>query len=242
MGAHGGVRISANDPFVRSYRGTVLKHSPQAYWRMGDPGNTILDQTLSGWNATKTSGTVNPSGAILYDDDGCLQNGAASVSSSIPLLTHTLSAEWWFKGSQDPSTQFWGVGLARMSFGNSGWNPDVRGIGSNASIGVRIDTSAETNRVVSIPRSSANVWDNSWHHIVLILDNGILQWYVDGILRVDSTYQVGEGFLNSTSGISIRGSNVSIVPIIEQDEVAIYEYVLSPEQIADHYSVGVTGR
>jgi hypothetical protein len=216
------------------YKKLILEDNPIAYWGMGEQtSNSIVDYTGNGWDATLTGSKV--SGVLTYKDDGCRQNISSSISSDFPVIQNVLTAEWWHKASNFPTTQFWSMGVGRMNFGVAGWSPDVRGTTeSTATIGVRIDTSDAINRVVNIPRNIVNVWDGDWHHILLILNNGVVRWWVDGQLTVDSTYSHGNGFTNNNNP-RISGNNPTIVTSILQDEIAVYNYELPISQIQKRY-------
>src|SRR5204863_9736466 len=88
-----------------------------------------------------------------------------------------------------------------------------------------------------------------WHHVIGVCDevNGHVYLYIDGALNGSATITPGTGILGLTVPMSIgsrlAGSGSTDYDSQFQgviDDVALYNYALSPAQVAGHYcSAGV---
>lgn len=204
---------------------------------------TAEDSSGNGYSAAYPGLALGSSGPI-GDGNTAVAAGAGRANdwitaSGVPAQVDTLSLEWWFKGL-DSDTQFSSAG-PRRDFGTdpnrSGFIVDKRGVSPNGSLGVRIDTSAEQNHTYYLSASGApgtgvHVWDNQWHYLVLTLDRGTWEWFLDGALLGSGSYQHGTGFQNA--GIAFSPAGLSN-PDMFIDEVALYDYVLTPSQVKDHW-------
>jgi hypothetical protein len=101
--------------------------------------------------------------------------------------------------------------------------------------------------------SGAIVPDGNWHHLVGVCDEGnsLLSLYVDGALTEATTMVTGQGLLGTTyvsqgpavlTGIGSRDASVTDSSYTNQlsnaevDDVALYNYALTPSQVTAHYS------
>ncbi len=85
--------------------------------------------------------------------------------------------------------------------------------------------------------------DGTWHHLVGVCDgnSGSMTFYIDG--TVAGTIPIpSAGILSSTDPVSIGAERSGILPDYDWayagtiDEVAIYSYALSAQQVAAHYA------
>jgi hypothetical protein len=90
------------------------------------------------------------------------------------------------------------------------------------------------------------VADGGWHHIAAIRDAGagLLRVYVDGVEEGSTAASFGSGFDSPTAPLTIgwlnRSSGYHYLGIA--DEAAIYDRVLTPGEILEHYNDGLLGR
>ena len=97
--------------------------------------------------------------------------------------------------------------------------------------------------------TSSVVPNNQWHHLVGICDeaNGYVRLFVDGTNVAQTTITPNTGLLNSTSPLSLGArQSGATTPYDNQfagylEEVAIYVYALSTNQVRAHY-LAVTNR
>ncbi len=86
--------------------------------------------------------------------------------------------------------------------------------------------------------------DGKWHHVAGVCDQGrsLVLLYVDGMQAAQAAITPGSGILGSTNSVSIgsrqSGTNVYDLQFVGyMEEVALYNYPLSSNQIQAHYSV-----
>lgn len=105
---------------------------------------------------------------------------------------------------------------------------------NNAKADVFIRANGGTT-LLNHPFSSAVVFDNTWHHIAWVDDRGVGRLYVDGVLSLATnyTYSPGSFSMNTTTIGALVRSSVGGYFAGAIDEVAIWERVLTPEEI-DH--------
>jgi hypothetical protein len=138
-------------------------------------------------------------------------------------------------GSQNPSPGF----FEQFSLQNS----DLGTSGSRIEFYV---TDAEGNE--SVAGTAAGTLNGNWHHVAGVCDqtNGQIYLYVDG-LRITpnfgtGTITPGNGIMSTPVPVSIGAKQVADTSgnyngqwVGDIDEVAIYNYALSPAQVAAHY-------
>jgi hypothetical protein len=92
--------------------------------------------------------------------------------------------------------------------------------------------------------SNADLSDGVWHHIVVVRDSTVKEnrLYVDGVLNdfVSITYDAGEGFGSATADLNIGWLNLSegYRYTGSLDEIAIYNRVLTVDEILQHFNSG----
>ena len=154
------------------------------------------------------------------------------VSASASLnIADSLTVSYWVKAdSTDQINSFTGM-ISRLS-GGQGWSLLQRFSGT--SIQSRIDTlpndgiNGEANQNGGIV---ADVYNNEWHHIALVLDNGTVKTYLDGNLQLSRSYLPGEG-VNSNNRLIFGDQDSGNRPLNGLlDEIAIYNGVLTDTDI-----------
>lgn len=84
--------------------------------------------------------------------------------------------------------------------------------------------------------------DGEWHHVVAVRDGDAEEnrLYVDGVLNDSFTINYGAGFDSATAALNLGWLNLPGGFYFEGtlDEIAIYDRVLSPQEISDHYNDG----
>jgi hypothetical protein len=223
-----------------SYPRTVLEDCPVGYWRFEEPTvqekaanlgsrETTLDGTYVDVTLTPESATAALGKAAVFDRPTSRVELAAKVSH---WLNETASLEFWIKTKQRGE----GTWSAPAVFG-----ADSNGDGNDLFWGTNFDGRVGVRRGDSGPvaLSPEPIHDNYWHHVVLVRDheNGVMKAYLDGCL-VD-TYQDARGVpIKTAYGTigqteSLPGTGQKLMATL--DEVAIYDYVLSPRQVRRHW-------
>jgi len=94
--------------------------------------------------------------------------------------------------------------------------------------------------------SGVNASDGAWHHLVGTIDETLstsnMVIYVDGVPRAYSTVPPASGVLQATNTPVYIGCSISQASgqtYGKVNEVALYNYALSPSQVANHYQTGI---
>ena len=225
----------------------VLADSPVGYWRMNEVAGVALnDSSGNGNNGTYTyitsaiggtsSDTVKlgQTGALINSGDNDTSvyfNGRAWEYASVPytstLNSNTFSAEAWVYPKASGTTM---SPLASQNATNGFAITATSGNLWQATIGNGTSTTSVT--------SSATVSTSGWTHLVTTYDGTNLKLYVNASpTPTAATYSpvssptplvIGAGY-----GTAIQSSFKGYI-----DEVAIYNYALSPTQVTAHYNSG----
>ena len=229
------------------YSTAVLGDGPNAYWRLGErTGSTMTDSSPNGNTGTYYSGFRVQSGPLRNDlaDSSAWFNGsgyAQAPSTTSLRITGALSIEAWVNWSAVPGnsssqdTQILvekgdGATLSATAYA-LGWVPMNGGLGIYTYSGNSWWAAAEAN----VPAR------NTWYYLVGTRSaSGVLNFYIDGVLM--ATGQSSSSPLNDvTTSVGVGGtggSGSTVYPVNGgMEEVAIYPYVLSQEQINRHYTL-----
>ncbi len=204
------------------------------YWRFDGNLNDSSGNQHSGTATVESyeEGKVGTNAYTALADNST--DDLITVSSSALLgESSKLSISFWFKssGSQDD----YGA-LLLKSAGNAnsqGWQLQRF---TSTNLCLRTDTNPSLGGTSGDQDcGSANVFTGEYVHIVVILNNGIKQTYVNGELDIDGTYLVGGGFGDSSEPLRILNyaSNREISGSI--DELAMWNEVLSSSDIQNLY-------
>lgn len=224
-----------------AYGAAVFQDSPQLYWRLGEASGT--NAADSGPNADQT-GTYR-SGVTLSAAGGIkgTTNTAASFDGVDDLVssnnTYTnpqnFSIEAWFKTTSTSGGKLVGLGDKQTGTSTNYDRHIYLSQDGKATFGVYTGT---TN-VITTPNA---VNDGVWHHIVATQStSGGMKLYLDGAL-VGQNPQTGS---QSYTGYWRVGGDTQWGtggPFLKAtiDDVAIYGSVLTPAQIANHFTLGST--
>jgi predicted alpha-1,6-mannanase (GH76 family) len=224
---------------------TILADHPLGYWRLDETNGTVAHDYIAGNNGIYTSKVlVGQTGDKLVDThksarfgflastDSCVTNISADFATTGNAV---FSVEAWVNGGAQSTD----AGLITKGYGNGGeqFNLDCGGGGHAFRFFVR-DASGGTHAAVS-----GVVPNNQWHHVVAVCDqvNGHVYLYVDGVNAASGTIGVNTGLLGSAVPVSIgarqsgAGTAYDFQFIGYVEEVAIYKYALSSNQVTAHF-------
>ena len=224
------------------YRTAVMQDGPVGYWRLGDSGASAADASGNGATGTYQAavGDHQRPGLIGGDADrSAMFPGGSGADRCVlvavsPLKTQgTLSLEAWVsahdlagaegilvRSGQGTDEQY---ELAITSGGGLLYqHRDAGTVVRNLQTGVAIRPGVTTHCVVT--RAS---------------DGFTVEFFVNGYSFFSGTVPAPAG-PNASQALSIGGTNGSIAKNYygREDEVALYNYVLSPAQILKHYRIG----
>lgn len=210
----------------RSYAATVIDDRPAGYWRLEFDGRDSVGRNNGTVVQTVTFGQLS---ALSDKSFGASFDGVAG-QISVPTAfggTSLFSMECWAKVN----------GNSQGSFVKTGGFPDGIGIGIGGSTedlpGTQLLGLYEQKRWLVTGYSMPN----GWHHLVLVIDaNGFPTMYCDGMkVYTDVTGTPNAG----GSPLYIGGYNSGGNPRFFNgpvDEVAVYNYTLTAQQVANHYN------
>jgi hypothetical protein len=237
-----------------AYARGILADQPMAYWRFDEPLNApVAFDYAGGHNASynnATNGLPGFSPSVPDTAAGFGFNGFTSGSMALeenntgvaPIDFSTLgsnaqfSVEAWLKAPPGQNG-----GIVTKGYGHAEqFDLDFSG---NVLRFFARDPSNATHG----PTSSFQA-DGNWHHIVGVYDgsNGIVKLYLDGTVLASTTNAPGLGILptsvptsmgartssSTDTAYSLQLSNAIV------DEVALYTYALSSNQVSAHFTAG----
>jgi len=237
------------------YEGAVRGDGPVVYYRLNEGAGSATaasigsDGTFGGAvNGAITFGTGSAFGALgtaaNLGTNGYIVTGPATggdPSGNIGqylCADSTASLEFWMKTTQDGNRAGWnayalsGADNSKSTGGGGGtdlwWGTNWHG---------KIGIAYGDNHADDFATSTA-LNDNAWHHVVITRNGANVNIYVDGNATPDASYTnftTGTGSykwneIGRNQGLSGSHFNSAI------DEVAIYNYVLSGQDAADHYA------
>jgi|GEM_PF-6870403 len=225
------------------YDATVMGDNPVAYWRLGEaPGSpTVADLTGHGHTGTPLNGVLlGQLGALLGDLDTAAR----------------------FDGSNDKIDVAFAAALNPPSFTVECWARVMGGAGNYRSpITSRDDAPQRGYIFYAEPGNRWQFWTGrtaggwhqlngpgagfgEWYHLVGTYDGATQtkRFYVNGSLMATAVDGVNPNTarpLRIGAGATEGGGNYWFNGLV--DEVAVYDTVLSPDRIADHYRAGRFG-
>ena len=205
-----------------------------AYYSFDD--ETATDLSPNGNNG-------NPGSGVVYSGDTPSGSGKSfRTPAQGPEYVITVPTSASLEGIDDQLTvSFW---MRATTVGQANWvrifqhgtegNPSRtwlidRDSGSNYT-SMRVDTMGAGGQFnQNIARTGPNTFDDEWHHLVYVIDNGNFKKFVDGVMT-SGTYNHGDGLYN-TRDLYIGGRNGTAQYVGLLDDVAIYDTALSNELV-----------
>ncbi|MEI6644500.1 MAG: LamG-like jellyroll fold domain-containing protein [bacterium] len=202
--------------------------------------------------------------AACFDGSSALMR----VPHDAGLSLNSLSVEFWICTSENWSNTYWpgdavlvskdvpGLG-ADWSLAGGSFTPGQNEGRVIVGIGSQQEWRSPTKKEDQLMGSLFRINDGVWHHLVWTRDSaGANRLYVDGVVAVSMDDSGGP--INNPMDIEVGGclrsakAGVSVRPLDEKgkelnersfldgklDELAIYDHVLSPEQVSAHYRAG----
>jgi hypothetical protein len=235
---------SANINSIYSASGVpdISSLNPLSWWRMGDgdsfsnPGGvgdwTFFDNGSGGNDATSTTLPESarlPITANSYSQNSFVFDGIDDFvtlgNSSNLNVTGDQSVSCWIKFNSNTGTSY----VINVK--------DIFGVYTS---GGRIQGFSRINGSFNnLPSSGTNYNDNQWHHVVFLKDANDLTLYIDGVFESE-LLTAGGTSLGTTNDarLGARYTNASYYTGAS-DEIAIFDYKLTPTQITQIFNNGV---
>ncbi|MGB0723167.1 MAG: LamG domain-containing protein [Gammaproteobacteria bacterium] len=232
-----------------TYSSAVLADNPMAYWRLGESGGTtVLDSSGNGHDGSYLNGvTLGIDGApaddpdTAADFDGSDDYIAIDDPTPFQFVNQSVTLEAWIQVPDNTEyfEYFWlgapGGNYLVMGKTRAGWN--------NGGLYLQTNPGSGGSGVYS---ASVAGWGgpdlpkNEWMHLVGVVDvvGAELSMYVNGELIVSgalSGFDLSGGGFVTFLGAENSGGYLYGHQRGPMDEMAIYDYALTSEQIGAHY-------
>ncbi|NHB84223.1 PKD domain-containing protein [Tessaracoccus sp. HDW20] len=230
------VSVSAAGLPTDSYGAAVIADGPRIYWRLGESGGTVANDSGGGHSNGEIVGspTLGRPGAIQNPDTAAQFGGDGQyVTSSDSFVSpQVYTNEAWFRTTSTTGGKVMGFGCTYQSPSNCYdrhiyLQPDGKVVfGTYTGVSNTITTDAAYN-------------DGQWHHVVATQSSAGLRLYLDGELAGTHSATAAEGY---TGYLHVGGDNTwGSDPWFDGDidEVAFYLTALTPQRVAAHYTAGM---
>ncbi|MBT2517544.1 PKD domain-containing protein [Streptomyces sp. ISL-90] len=235
------VSVTVASAVGSNYVETVLNDGASLYWRLGGSAAQGGDDLAGNNNGVVRSGvTSNSSGALTSEPGPSYTfNGTSSGyinSTSVAPVGQGFSTELWFKTTTLTGGKL--IGYGNSSSGNSSSYDRHVYMTSNGRLAfgtypgiIRAITTTGTYR------------DGGWHHVVASQGWDGMKLYVDGQLvgsLPDNTAQAYNGYWRVGGDNLASWPNRPVTDYFsgQIDEVAVYDRVITPQEVTAHYSKG----
>jgi hypothetical protein len=189
-------------------------------------GNGFANTTNAAFNATSSPIWKSPGKALINTQNVLTVTGY----NTSQVVTQIVSVECWFR--------YIGAPVNWPNFVNRGWVGDGFLLYGNAAghfiFGVAKGGSQFN---ISNPPPSGSYADSVWHHLVATFDGLNAKIYGDGQL-VSSGTAPDTGYNTQTSGTYTVNSPGTSAATSYFAELAVYNRVLTPDEVMAHYNAG----
>jgi hypothetical protein len=238
---------------VTLYSKVVMADKPVGYWRLDDTNTTVALDTAGSFDGTYTivgdDLTFGYSNGIPHETDPAIHvtnTAIVTIPYALELnpVTGPWSVEFWIQPtSLDPvnfHTPIASEGNQNFGANLTGWNvyQHVAGVWTwnifNGGGGGSFSSEFTDNPIVA----------GKWYHMVLTDDGTNMVWYSNGRVVLSTTTQAVGFVQNGINGDpGVAGGPLTLAVRSDGafgdwdggiDEVADYNYVLSPQQIQNH--------
>lgn len=223
---------------LRPYASAVLNDYPVAYWRLGEgPGNAgPLDQVTNTVRGSYGGGeTFGITPGALFNESGATAVGYRGSPGTFS--TGTSLGQALFGGESQLTVEFWvrpnasQSGIHYLEYGPSSSDFSLEGTTLNPRWYVN-----------NTFMGTVSLAEDEFQHVALVFDGvaGEARIYLDGqeVSLIDSGVPAAVNNLASAFFLGSRGGNQRI-PDADYQELAIYQSVLSGEQIYAHYYASI---
>lgn len=244
--AHYRAGTTPTQALEQSYAQQVGADRPLGFWRLGEAAGaaTLFDATTGRRNAS-VSGTValgQPSTVSTTSNTSAVFQSSSASRGLVPydsaMSTNTVTVEMWIR----TPANFAGVGAWRgLAVRANGIYRDYNFYAYSAD-GVNVTGlhMASTYLGASSATLSAPLAPNTVHHVAFTSNVGTQHYYLDGVEQPVTTVHSGPGAGSmSTQAFNIGAGDDPSWPWNGGiDEIALYNTVLSPTQMANHWNAG----
>lgn len=225
-----------------NYAETVMDDGASLYWRLGgtaaEGGNDLVgnnDAVVRSGVTSVSSGALSSEPGPAWNFNGSSSTGWVNSTSQAP-VRQQFSLELWFKTTTSSGGKLIGYGSSSSGTSNSYDRHVYMQNDGRLAFGTRPG-------IIRTATSTASYRDGNWHHMVASQGWDGMKLYVDGNLvaeRPENTAQTYNGFWrlggDNLSGWPNRPSSDYFSGQI--DEAAVYNRVLTPQEVSEHFAMG----
>lgn len=235
--------VNFTDPSpADKYAGFVLADGPTGYWRLDELTGPVLKDYAGGFDGTYNEGRVNrgQDGPYGIDPNKATKFNANGLAASIPYTpilnpAGAYSLEFWAKPAQSGNASRAVLGTQNRNVGRTGYAiyQGFNGSFWEAHLGYN-------GSVIFLQGKTAPV-AGRWDHVVVTWNGGlggsnVSKLYVNGVEEASSN--LGPTQNNTAMPLEIGSRFNGSVPYNGTvDEVAFYNYALTPVQVEKHFSI-----
>lgn len=219
-----------------AYGAAVHAAGPDLFWRLSEAtGAVATDYGPLGNTGTYSGGmTRGATGALVGSTDKAVTFGGTNgllVSDTVFDNPTTYSQELWFRTTTTAGGKLIGFGNAATGLSGSYDRHIYMAEDGRLRFGA-----FPGSEVVLTTADAYN--DGVWHHVVSTQSADGMRLYVDGVERARNTEASAQAYAGRwrVGGDSSWGTQPWFAGTI--DEVAVYPTALSPQAVAQHYSLG----
>lgn len=235
---------------VAPYPQSVLAAQPVAFWRLNESSGTLCEDYQNGHDGIYTNVTLAQTGynsaeptetSVLFGNggiDNSYVGGISNLDFAEPAGSNAeFTVEAWV---QSPTADSGAPIIIKGAYGIS----DAFGLGADTNTTRHFQFYVRSAAGTVYKADSTFALDGNWHHLVGVCDesNGLVSLYIDGALAASTSIPAGSGEYETTAPIAIgaatqntsSGYDLQFFGYI--DDVAAYNYALSPIQVAQQYA------
>lgn len=230
-------------PITGDYLSAVIADDPLGYWRLGESAGSVAYDYYGGHHGTYYNVTLGQPGYSGLDTDTAVK--FAGQNSRVGDISGT---QINFTGNTNFTLEAWVNGPAGQPEQTSILVKGIGDDGTTATEQFALDISGGNYRFF-VRRNANTIYDvianvgpnGTWQHVVAVYDDTLQQMslYVDGELQASD--ETSPGLNNTTTPFIIGSKRLGNDPNYNGtfngtiDEVAVYSYALTAEQIQNHY-------
>ena len=211
-----------------AYAKAVMQAKPIAYWRLHD---SAKDSAPNGRHGK----FEKEAGPMAADQDGDSFEGGR-MRAEIKDIGDTYSIEFWFRNSlPNRSRSVTAYLFSRGIDGMKEAEGDNLGIGGTYASAGRLLV-YQGNQSKGLLTGLAQLEPKSWHHVVMVREGERIRVYLNGNPKPDIDGKLSRSYPKSHPQFFLGGRNDNFANLKGSlDEVALYDRVLTPEEISAHY-------
>ena len=231
-------------PVGNVYADTIMSHNPLGYWRLGEAAASMtVEDAVGNHDGTYENivdGNLQQPGALALDTDKSVLFDGVDDHVTVPhspdlAISGDLTIELWMYKTTESSLWSRLVGKGDVNTRTFGvWEEE----GNRKKILFQQYNGSHGGVTDFLSNSTVEI--NQWYHIVATVEGSTAKIYIDGEFDAQQT-RLGPAAVDTaplTFGLFPDSSNYFPGWL---DEIAIYNYALSDEEIEEHYRVGNEG-